>query len=560
MAIVQVSGASNQATTSVTTLSISYIPTAGNCVIFGWQGNTSGVSSLQVKDNLGNILTTGPTAVDNAVGNTSMFYQLSVPSGVTGYTATWTTGQQVSIAVEEYSGVLTINTAFNSNATAGNSGTASTVSLGLQCIGNWIIGVLGTVNSISLTGSVGNTRQFTTTGASRIILIDNTSTTFHASITCQATHTSDPWGSVVLELQGGSYLQDGVVSMGFDMDLVLTQFFGSTSGISLSTNTEFGTGYSLEAGIGDTAQWQFGKSIPTGIVGIRIYLTGTGSSGGQNSRLLRWYDASGGNIGQITLQMVTTGANIGSLGFYLGNNTGGTLIGSLALNIISPNTWYYLEAKVTIGSASGAVELRLNGNATPVISVTGVNTRESSNNTFDSIIFEGAAPGLGSCYFDDCYISDTTGVTPLNTYLGAVRVYGQAPNANSANPIRNEFTPTSPLGVNYQNVSNVPQNNSEYNYSNVINTYDMFRFPNVPYSQVLFINEWASLILDNASATRTAELNCSSSSVDSTGYSFPLTNTGALYFNLIQTTDPSTGMSWTDSGASYAELGIKIES
>jgi hypothetical protein len=162
--------------------------------------------------------------------------------------------------------------------------------------------------------------------------------------------------------------------------------------------------------------------------------------------------------------------------------------------------WTYIEIQLTISTAAGAGQILFNG--TSVLSISSVNTQGTLNNTVDSIVFQGAAPGLSNTFFDDVYILDTTAASPLNTFLGQVRVYGQAPNANSAVGGRNAWTATNPTNINWSNVANVPYNASEYKFSDTSSQYDMFRFPPVPLTvSVLFLNEWSVVETDNTSAT-----------------------------------------------------------
>ena len=162
---VAVGGAHNAESAGATTLSVTYSPTMGNAAIIMF--NSGAVTGLVVKDNLGNTLSAGPTS-----GTLASFYQFPVPAGVTSYVATWTTARQAGIAVEEYSGVSSINAALPGNTASATSATASITTAMERPTYTLVVG-LGSTNI--LTGTVGNVRQSIASGAtSLLLLMDNT--------------------------------------------------------------------------------------------------------------------------------------------------------------------------------------------------------------------------------------------------------------------------------------------------------------------------------------------------------------------------------------------------
>lgn len=206
MAIAQVNGASNQSAVGVTTLSVTYSPTLGNtAVVFFMAGGA--VTSLVVKDNLNNTLTAGPMS-----GNLAGFYQFPVPSGVTSYIATWLTSQQCSLAVEEYSGVGAVQSTF---VIASGNSTTDTITVPIVAVNNWIVCGLGSANT--LTATVGNSRQSTTTSTGRVNLMDNTSGVI-GNVVCTATLTSAAWNAVGMEFGGV-----GLSVADQDLHLVITR-------------------------------------------------------------------------------------------------------------------------------------------------------------------------------------------------------------------------------------------------------------------------------------------------------------------------------------------------
>jgi hypothetical protein len=180
----------------VATLSATYSPSLSNPVIL-FIGFNGAVTSLVVKDNFTNLLTAGPSFTGGGI-NCYSFYYPSSPSGVTGYTATWTTSRSVAITLEEYSGNTGgINPSLSGNVNNATSTTASLTVI-LDDPNDFI--VVGMTSGNALTSSVGNQRQITNSGTIKQLLADNTATS-PTSITVSATLSSGAWAAVGIELR-----------------------------------------------------------------------------------------------------------------------------------------------------------------------------------------------------------------------------------------------------------------------------------------------------------------------------------------------------------------------
>lgn len=342
--------------------------------------------------------------------------------------------------------------------------------------------------------------------------------------------------------------QSGVFSMGFDMDPTAAQIFTqSANGSANSGTTRFGFGYSWQ--VTGTAGILFNTTLTSLIVGAALFGTGLP---GSPAIVFGFYDATAGAL-QVTLRLNSTG----QLQFYLGAGTGTPIGSASAAGTISASTWNYIEAKVIISASVGMVECYVNG--TQVITTAASQNTKSTANAYVNA-FQFQVPFSASDFYDDWYMLDTTGSSPLNTYLGPVQVRGDAPNANSAVGGRNAWTPTNPDNSNYQNVAHIPFVTAKYNADSTAGDYDMFKFPSLPsyVSSVLFVNEWALLELDSAGA-RTVELNAYSNTTDSPTSAFTPSTT-PTYYNQVSTVDPHTSSAWTVANAGAAELGVKVQS
>lgn len=196
MAVLQKGGAKNDTTVAGLTVPVSYTPTAaGNEILFCLNAAPT-ISGLTVKDQNGNALTAGPTLVIDATHTLFSFYGLSV-AGATQYVAAYTGATVGAAALEEYSGVASVNTALSGN-TATGSGTTASITVTIDASNAWVVAFMGAASQ-TLTTTVGHQRQQVTAGTTRLTLQDNTAAS--GSVTNTATLSSHAWGCLVIELK-----------------------------------------------------------------------------------------------------------------------------------------------------------------------------------------------------------------------------------------------------------------------------------------------------------------------------------------------------------------------
>jgi hypothetical protein len=215
----------------------------------------------------------------------------------------------------------------------------------------------------------------------------------------------------------------------------------------------------------------------------------------------------------------------------------------------------FIEAKVKIDATTGTVELRVNGNTTPVITASSLNTKSTANTFVNGMTLTNA--GGGNYLWDDWYMLDTTGSSPLDTYLGNIRILTDPPSGAGAHT---QFTPTNPTNVNYTNVGNIPAVTTKYNSDATPGDIDSYAFPTIGggVSSVLFINHWYKTELDSAGVRTVVSGTRSGGSdfFDATAQAPP--NGTYKYFNTAWTVDPNTSAAWTIANAQAAELSLKI--
>ena len=83
--------------------------------------------------------------------------------------------------------------------------------------------------------------------------------------------------------------------------------------------------------------------------------------------------------------------------------------------VFAGNVWNHYQFKIVINNTTGSVELRLNGATSDTQSLTGVNTRNGSANSYANniSIFGNAA----NTYFDDFYVFNDQGAQPMDSEL-----------------------------------------------------------------------------------------------------------------------------------------------
>lgn len=253
-----------------------------------------------------------------------------------------------------------------------------------------------------------------------------------------------------------------------------------------------------------------------------------------------------------TLQMCLTLNSAGQLQFYRGI---GTAIGTAtSSNTIVANTWYGIQVQVTINSSTGSVACYLNGSATPILNISGLNTQTTGNASANqvSIGSEGGGSAQPAFHYDDFFCFDTTGTT-LNTLpSGDARILTKMP-ASAGN--YSNWTPTG-LTNNWQNAAVQPPSTADYNANNSAGTKDSYTsqvagLAVAPY----FVIARASLERDDA-GPHTPGIFVRSSGVDGAGVTTPALTSSYAFYDAVFPTDPATGVAWTGPGADDAQPGI----
>jgi|SRR5215510_1913267 len=230
-----------------------------------------------------------------------------------------------------------------------------------------------------------------------------------------------------------------------------------------------------------------------------------------------------------------------------------TVLGTTT-NVISQNTFYYIEVRVLISTTVGTVDIRVNG--TSWLALTGQNTQAGSANTANTIrIGNIAANGsMGQTDFDDFYLCDGTGSAPYNTFLGDCRIDTLFPNAEGGTQ---QWTPSTGTS-HYTLVDETAPNTTDYVSSITPTQRELFGMQNLTTITGTIYGAQACLATMKSDAgSRVIRNVIRSGSSDSLGANVTL-GTSQLYQISLHTTDPATSTAWTETGVNNAQVGAEV--
>ena len=256
--------------------------------------------------------------------------------------------------------------------------------------------------------------------------------------------------------------------------------------------------------------------------------------------LCAWLD--GGTI-QVDLRLDATGAL-----FFTRN---GTTIGSVGASgtRLQANTWYWIEAKVTIDASAGVAEVKVNGSS--VLAGSSLNSKNTSNAYFNQIRVNTvtSAGAIDSFHFWDTTAGDVT------TYMGETVIDTKLPNAVGSNSAWTANGGTH----NYDRVDEANQDgDTTYVSSATASQIDSYGFANLTATagtiRTVAVN---TIDRDDDATPRVIEHFVKSSSATALGASIS-PSSGYKNHQSIFPTDPNTSSAWTVAGRNAAEFGVEL--
>jgi hypothetical protein len=238
----------------------------------------------------------------------------------------------------------------------------------------------------------------------------------------------------------------------------------------------------------------------------------------------------------------------------------GTVLAT-STNLMALDTWYHIEAKVTIGDTTGDAgtygkyEVRVNGSSVNWIpAAVDADTRNGGNASIGSLrLGLGANSASLSNRFQDFYILDLTGAS-ANDFLGPCRFAVLRPVG-----IGTTAEWTGNYADNFVNVADAAADGDyTFNQSSTAGQTDQFAMKDITAGTVHAL-QTVLMARQDAGVARTVRSIIRIDGTDYTGVSFALTSTYAAYCDPLSVS-PDTSAAWDDAEVNAAEFGYELVS
>lgn len=331
---------------------------------------------------------------------------------------------------------------------------------------------------------------------------------------------------------------------GFDDGLQASKWSSWTMTTNATARTGGRSGSTTNAGDAHVQLSSTDKSA-TIITGFGFYPLANPNAGRRQWRFM----ADAGATTHISLARNSSGG----LDLYRGATFSDTLIASSASGIVSLNAWTYIETKVVLHDTTGVVQVRLNGNTTPVINFSGDTKNAGTDTKIDRVSF-GANTGDGNQhYFDDLYICNDAG-SVNNDFLGDVSVQTVFPSGDGAS---SQWVGSDGNSVsNYLLVDESPDpNTTDYVESNTSGNIDTYAFTDLTGVTIKgVVHRSYAAKSDSGAQLMRQTVRISGTNYPGSDLS-PSTTYGA--FSRLMEASPATSTAWTLAEFNAAEFGVE---
>jgi hypothetical protein len=227
----------------------------------------------------------------------------------------------------------------------------------------------------------------------------------------------------------------------------------------------------------------------------------------------------------------------------------GTVLGTSAAVFLIWNQWYHIQAKVVLSDAAGAVQVRWEGNPTPILDLSAVDTKNAGTAAVLSGIDLGST-GSTYAHFDDLWVE--TGADA--DFWGDCEVVTRV--VNGAGSVT-QLTPSA--GANYENVDEVPPDTTTYNTGATDGLYDLYAVADLSNTsgviKDLTVTAYAAKTGTEDKYIRTV---VKTESTEYEGASSAL-STSWLHHMTRYRNNPNTGVAWTRAQVNAIEIGAKAK-
>jgi len=232
-------------------------------------------------------------------------------------------------------------------------------------------------------------------------------------------------------------------------------------------------------------------------------------------------------------------------------NVGTVIATSPVIPSLSTTIWNHFQVKLVISTTVGSIEVRLNGNNTPVFIATGLNTQNGSGNNYcNAIGFEQIFEGGYQPYVDDLYVFNDQGVAP-NTWQGDVRAVQLMPNSDLS-----VVWSHSTGSTNWQCVDEPIENgDTDYVYTLTANNVDQYGTTSLAVTPTAIVNVVTkALVRMDDAGPHSVRTRLTSNAITSDSALLNLASTYQwLWTNYLP--DPSGGAAWTTTRVNAATIG-----
>lgn len=239
---------------------------------------------------------------------------------------------------------------------------------------------------------------------------------------------------------------------------------------------------------------------------------------------------------------------------------GKNLIGTTSIGVLRLNTWQFIEVRIKASTsnttADGIVEVWVEGNKvfSNTSCVTIANNSSTGYNGINTHI-----PINGTWNLDDVYITDTTGSAPWNTRLGDVRIASIVPNSDV--PGANSGTPSTGT-AHWSTVDELPYNTSDYVYiPNSSGSLERFNRTSLPtLSNTIFAiapSMWVRK--SDAGVANLHNILYNNSSGYQVNGNTVSVSTSYLRYRDSFSTNPETGLQWSNANVANLQLGVVVD-
>lgn len=232
----------------------------------------------------------------------------------------------------------------------------------------------------------------------------------------------------------------------------------------------------------------------------------------------------------------------------LGN--AGTLLGSTANGVVDLNGWANYAGKAVIHDTTGSIVLYKDGNPTPILNLTNVDTRNGAPTTCNTTNFtgRGSTANLGVTVYDDYCLYDSALQIP-EQYAETLR-----PNADTA---QNDLTPSSGSDTFAMLDDNTSDGDATTASGSVAGEYSLCALSNLATTpDAIYAVQGVLIGRKTDGGTRSAHATLKSTT-ENDGDEHFLQSTYRAYFNLHEV-NWDTSVAWTPTEVNALQGGPKV--